>query len=286
MKDLLLHFFTPRESNNHRAKALHFQSLLFFILALFIGQLFLFPIKTNYPSILGTSIDVASEQLLSLTNRERQEQGVTPVKLNEELSQAAMKKAKYMFEKNFWSHTAPDGKTPWYFFKQAGYDYAYAGENLARGFTKSDDVVNAWMASPTHRENMLSSNYQEVGFAVMKGNLLGEETTVVVEMFGSRSYDTLAKNPIVHETSSLAATAQENSQVFASVKMQPLIDSAFFTKNIGIGILALFIFVLIADMIIIERKKIARVVGHNIDHILYFGAIFIIILVISTGVIL
>ena len=90
-----------------------------------------------------------------------------------------------MFAKNYWAHVSPDGTTPWVFIKSAGYSYVYAGENLARGYNTSQDVVTAWMASPEHKQNMLSSNYQNVGFAIVTGNLTGEDTVLVVEMFGS-----------------------------------------------------------------------------------------------------
>jgi len=71
------------------------------------------------------------------------------------------------------------------FIKSSGYTYALAGENLAKNFTDSGGVVNAWMASPTHRDNILKSGYRDVGFAIVNGVLNGEETTLVVQMFGS-----------------------------------------------------------------------------------------------------
>ena len=86
-----------------------------------------------------------------------------------------------MFSKDYWAHNAPDGTTPWVFIKNTGYNYIYAGENLARGFNSASDVINAWMNSPEHRQNVLSPNYQNVGFAVATGTLSGEDTVLVVE---------------------------------------------------------------------------------------------------------
>ena len=68
-----------------------------------------------------------------------------------------------MFSKNYWAHFAPDGSTsPWDFIHQSGYNYIFAGENLAKGFTDANSVVAAWMNSPSHRENILSNKYKDV----------------------------------------------------------------------------------------------------------------------------
>ena len=152
-------------------------------------------VKTNYPTVLGVSSDVSTQELMILTNEKRQDNGLGALTIDDRLSQAAAGKASDMFNKDYWAHNAPDGTTPWSFIKGAGYNYIYAGENLARGFKSAQDVVNAWMASPEHRQNMLSSSYQNVGFAVATGKLTGEDTILVVEMLGSTN---LAQEPIAN----------------------------------------------------------------------------------------
>ncbi len=94
-------------------------------------------------------------------------------------------KATDMFARNYWAHYGPDGTTPWSFITNSGYEYEYAGENLAKNFMFSDGVVQAWMESPTHRENILRNEYTEIGYAIQNGVLNGEETTLVVQMFGT-----------------------------------------------------------------------------------------------------
>lgn len=276
MREFFHHLFVPRESNNHRAKLLSHQILFFLILFLFIGQFFLPIIKANFFSVLGVSTDISAQTLLLLTNQSRQEQKLTPLTLNKQLSSAASRKAQNMFEKNYWAHNAPDGATPWFFIKESEYDYAYAGENLARGFTKSDEIVAAWMESPTHRDNLLSQNYEEVGFATTQGTLLGEETTLVVAMFGSKNAAALAKN-----------RPAPSGEVFAaSLQNAPLINSFSLARSTTVAILLLFITVLTLDMVIVQRKKIVRLVGHNIDHILFLGTLLIFAMLFSKGVIL
>lgn len=185
MRELLRHLFIPRESNNHRAGLLHNGSLLLTILLLVVSGFLLQVVNQSHAHVLGISANITTQDLLSLTNQKRQENGLAPLYLNEQLSHAAFEKAQNMFSNNYWAHNAPVGTTPWAFITDSGYEYIYAGENLARGFTASGEVVSAWMDSPGHRDNILSANYKDIGFAVVPGTLLGDETVLVVQMFGS-----------------------------------------------------------------------------------------------------
>jgi len=301
MLQFLSHFFLPHWSNNHRAKLLHHSSILVLIATFFIGQAVLTYIRTDYPAVLGSSIDVSTEELLILTNEQRAKQNIPPLVLNEALSRAAAMKAGYMFEKNFWAHNGPEGTTPWYFIKKSGYEYTYAGENLARGFTESSDVMEAWMNSPTHKENIMSPNYADIGFAIQKGSLLGEDTVLIVEMFGSSDILVVAQNP--SDTTSLAkeqvlpAVTDRNAERVAqapqtfdgtvayTIKSTSLLSSRVLSSGIAYTILGAFIFVLCLDVLIIQRKKIIRGVGHNIDHIFFFVAFLVVVLFSTKGLI-
>lgn len=284
MKDFLSHLFIPKESNNHRAKILHHTNLFLSIAFLLIASFFIQTVKSKYPAVLGIQANISSEELLLLTNQERQNVGVLPLVINEKLSQAASAKAQDMFEYNYWAHTSPTGKTPWVFIKAAGYSYVYAGENLARGFTDPASVVKAWMASPDHRANMLSSNYQDVGFAVKLGKLNGEETVLVVEEFGNL-YMPLAKN-VKQEVTAPAESTNVPIKKVQSVQKEPLIDTSSLSSNIYYVFILVFIAALVLDMIIIEKKKIMRFVGHNIDHVLYLLLVLVLIGIWSKGVII
>ncbi len=130
---------------------------------------------------------VKSSVLVEMLNNERRAHGLNELNIDSRLVTAAYDKAEDIFDKQYWSHYGPSGETPWQFILGSGYDYVYAGENLAKGFNSSEGVHNAWMASKTHRENMLNANYQDVGIAVVPGELNGEYVILVVEMFGSLS---------------------------------------------------------------------------------------------------
>lgn len=284
MKGFFCHLFLPQETNNYRPKIIHHSSLLFLIILLFLFSLYAPFLKKSYSGVLGVSIGISSQDLLLLTNKKRQQNGLSSLKLNAELNQAASLKGTDMFAKNYWAHSSPSGTTPWFFIKKAGYKYVYAGENLARGFTSSEDVINAWMDSKSHRENILSKNFQDVGFAVVDGILDGEVTILVIEELGGM-------NPIVLDRKSAfnESVAKQNKAVegvkSSSIIKAPILDTLSFSKILGYGIFLFFIFIFALDMIIIENKKIIRFVGHNSDHILFLGLMLLFIVIISKGVV-
>ncbi len=313
MKHFLRHLFIPHESNNHRAKLLHHSSLIA-ITVLMVSSSFLFSFGYKHNrSVLGISYSVSPEELLVITNQKRQENGLAPLTMNAELTQAAARKADDMFVKNYWAHIAPDGTTPWYFIKSSGYEYVYAGENLARGYTTSQDVVNAWMASPSHRENMLSPNYKDIGFAIKDGTLTGDDTVLVVEEFGSRNTNIAQAAPVQEVTPTPIVTSvpaalnaitptptpvvtvvptptvlpvQNQLEQVAAFRNDPLISKPEAQKNIAFFVIAGILVLLVLDIIITRRKNVVRILSHNLDHIIFFGMLLLIILILTQGGIL
>jgi len=93
-----------------------------------------------------------------------------------------------MAEHEYFSHYSPEGVSPWCWFDEAGYVYAHAGENLAIHFTDSTEVVEAWMDSPTHRENIVDPKYTEIGVGTARGEFDGYDTVYVVQLFGAPAY--------------------------------------------------------------------------------------------------
>jgi uncharacterized protein YkwD len=130
------------------------------------------------------SILIKSE-VIRWTNIQRQNNGLAPLKENPKLDLSADNKVQDMFINQYFEHKSPtnvgvDGLT-----KDAGYEYIIIGENLAMGnFENSEKLVEAWMASPGHRENILNTKYQEIGVAVLKGVYEGEKIWMAVQHFG------------------------------------------------------------------------------------------------------
>jgi uncharacterized protein YkwD len=125
------------------------------------------------------------EQVHIVVNKKRKEFNVAPLLLNTKLMQAAQEKAIHMNTNGYFSHVSPSDEKKWSdFIRDQGYDYLEAGENLANGFIDANELVNAWMASPTHRENILNKNVDETGFGIKIGRLRGAPTVFVVQVFG------------------------------------------------------------------------------------------------------
>ncbi len=119
------------------------------------------------------------------TNAARKDEDLPPLVRNSVLDQAAQLKAEDMATHGYFSHKSPEGITPWHWFREAGYEYAYAGENLAVHFTDSSTVVDAWLKSPTHRANVMNTDYTEIGIGTAKGTYEGFDTVFVVQLFGT-----------------------------------------------------------------------------------------------------
>ena len=136
---------------------------------------------------------VISAVLVDLANDDREEQALNGLRINPKLVAAAQAKANDMAKKGYFSHTTPEGHDSWHWFKGVKYDYSYAGENLAVDFTESKDVQQAWMASPTHRGNILNENYTEIGIATAHGTYKGHPAVFAVQMFGRPSAQEVAR---------------------------------------------------------------------------------------------
>jgi len=140
-----------------------------------------------YPNIISSyNIEANAKELIDLTNQYRESQGLTILSPNPRLTQAAVNKAYDLLTNQYFSHTSPDGKKFSDWIKEVDYKYFYVGENLAIDFEKNDDIFQAWLESPSHKENIIKPQYQEIGIAVIEGKYKNSQTTVVVQLFGSR----------------------------------------------------------------------------------------------------
>lgn len=184
----IAHLFIPRHTNNHKAKILHSPVLVTIsgIFAVYLLIINLYVPKT-FTGVLGYAANISVSDVVTLTNVKRSENGLAPLSVNPQLTEAARKKGEDMLARDYWAHVAPDGTQPWKFFADVGYKYRFAGENLAKDFTNPGSAIDAWMASPSHRDNMLSDKYKEIGIAVVEGDMNGVDTTIIVQLFGSTS---------------------------------------------------------------------------------------------------
>lgn len=292
----LAHLFLPQESNNHKAKVIQPSGFLVLAFSLLAYQLVMTFFPRVNPQVLGYAANIPPDEIIRLTNEKRAENGLLALKSSEVLSLAAQAKAADMINKGYWAHVAPDGTQPWKFFVDAGYRYKYAGENLARDFSDPASTVNAWMASPSHRENLLSDKYREIGVAVIEGNMGGVDTTIVVQLFGT----TLAEGTLVKPVAAASLGAESGplgtpapsplpvptTQPVVAAPNRVAISPLNLTKQLSGLVILILLAVLVADMIIIRKKRITRVSGRSLAHIAFFGMVFAIIIIAKAGRIL
>lgn len=191
----IVHTIIPYEKNGDIPHILRKKFII--ILAIFVGVLFYFN-QNNFSIIknLNLTATVYPAVLADLTNQDRASSGVQKLAWNDTLKTAAKLKANDMLENSYFAHTSPSGLTPWHWLKETNYNFIYAGENLAVDFTESVNVEQAWLNSPKHRENILNSNFTEIGIATVDGVFEGKDTTFVVEFFGNPSREVTKEKPI------------------------------------------------------------------------------------------
>ena len=308
----MVHLFVPRESNNHKAKILHPSSLIV-IASLFVVFQGLINFLPNLkPSILGYAAQISPEEVVRLTNQKRAEAGLAPLTYNQTLAGAAYTKGRDMIDRDYWAHVAPDGTQPWKFFSDFGYRYRYAGENLARDFSSASATVDAWMNSPTHRDNILNPKYKEIGIGVTEGDLAGVDTTIVVQFLGATYVDQtpqkVAVAPKVETTSlpkemvvpdvkqdvepSITPTVVPLRTVLPEVQakitsptpnQQVLISPFTTTRTVSLAVVGLLLAVFVIDAFFVEKRKISRIAGRTFAHVIFLIMILSIILILRAG---
>ena len=318
--EYLVHFTYPRHSNDHKAKALHTSTLLLLTFSLVLYQLFLQLFPITGLRILGYASQIPSSEIVNLTNQKRLEAGLSQLTNNPLLETAARVKGEHMLEQDYWAHIAPDGTEPWAFFTDVGYQYRYAGENLARDFSNPQSAFDAWIASPSHKDNLLSSKYTEIGVAVVEGDLDGVDTTIIVQLFGTQLSDSLTEATIAEAatevvitpipTTFVSLTPTPSSLAVAQLTSMPspppsenliastgpitaegqsvrsLISPFDTTRLVSLVTIVSLLVVMVVDGIVVSRRKINRIGGRNFAHFAFLGMIVAIILIAKVGKIL
>jgi len=142
--------------------------------------------------------------IIQWTNSQREKEDLPSFRESSELNTSALMKAEDMLAKQYFEHISPSGEGVDSLVENVGYEFIAIGENLALGNFKDDEaVVQGWMDSPGHRENILSSQYQEIGVAVLRGEFEGKVTWLAVQ----------------HFSLPLAACTQPSEAILAEIKV-------------------------------------------------------------------
>ena len=129
--------------------------------------------------------EITADNVINLMNLHRATEGL--VASEPRLTLAAGDRMRHMEEEGFWSHESPDGMTPFVWLRTRAYDFQTAGENLAAGFETAKLLVESWMESPGHRANIMSSDFEDCGIAIIEGSTRGPATgKSIVVLFGKK----------------------------------------------------------------------------------------------------
>lgn len=279
MLSTIRRLFIPHSHNNQRASILHQTSLLILLGLYIMAQSAINIFTSIQPGVLGYASYINPDKIVEYTNQYRLQEGKEPLILNDSLTQAALSKAQNMFTDNYWAHISPNGTEPWYFITQSGYEYAHAGENLARDFTDPQSVVDAWINSPSHRKNILETDFEEIGVAVVDGDIGGVETTIVVQLFGTPStYSIVSAQPgqVIGE----AHASSPVSGPFTGISPLDL------SRTVSLTFVILLIITLAFDWFYVWRKRIVRISGNSWAHLTFLIAITIMLIIFKQGLIL
>lgn len=169
--------------------------LIFNVFVLFIVKVSL-PFVGSQIAVIIQIAPFSSREVIEETNSVRISNNLPRLQPNSKLDLAASEKLNDMAGKGYFAHNSPQGVSPWHWIDKSGYNYTYAGENLAFGFFDAPSTVSAWMNSPTHKANIINTNYSEIGVAAEKVTISGVTNVLVVQMFGqSNSSQTAAILP-------------------------------------------------------------------------------------------
>ena len=125
--------------------------------------------KPSVPETDNSAMSKLEQDASELVNEYREENGLKPLTISADLSVKARVKSTDMLENNYFNHISPTYGSPFDLMKSLGITYRTAGENIAMGYKTAEAVVNAWMNSPSHRANILSSNYTSMGIGHVNG---------------------------------------------------------------------------------------------------------------------
>jgi hypothetical protein len=216
LKDHLL----PHPGNKHTPHVLRHKTLFSMSVLMVLMKTFVIGAGIALPAASLYSSAITPTNIISLTNATRENLGLEKLSENDKLSISAQMKAEDMLENQYFAHTSPNGVTPWSWFGEVGYKYRFAGENLAVYFTEAEDVHAGWLASPTHKANIVDTRYAEIGVGVAQGNYNGYPAIFVVQHFGYPAAGTIAapvpEAPVEKEVAlALEAPPQESAVLSA-----------------------------------------------------------------------
>ena len=130
------------------------------------------------------TLPATQQAIVDLVNQARRQNGLSALKVNAKLVQAAQIHANDMASFNLMAHDLPGAALPGLADRArfVGYQYTSMGENIAYNFSDANSVMTAWMNSPGHRANILDPSFTEIGVGI---TLDSQGSPYYCQVFGS-----------------------------------------------------------------------------------------------------
>ncbi len=175
-------------------------------------------------AINAADVKLSIHDVIFMTNKNRIDTGdLSPLKENDKLDVSAQLKLQDMFKQQYFEHESPDGIDVAGLGQKVSYEYLIIGENLALGnFKNAESLVNAWMASPGHRANILNTKYTDIGVAVGHRLYKGQDIWLAVQHFGLPKSSCPLVDEILHNSVALqerTITAMEDDLMIRKHKI-------------------------------------------------------------------
>jgi len=203
------------------------------------------------PIVVSTSTTPVIKQIVSpiennseifkLTNQARQNESLNILVANAVLNNIANFRIDDLFDNQYFSHTSPDNKAVSDLAKSTGYNYLLIGENLALGNYESEaKIIEAWLASPGHKANILNPKYEELGVAIRDGLFNGQMSTIAVQVFAeplSSCNKPSSSMKLLIDSSSKSIKEMQNQATpmydnLVTLKNSPGLDRAYYNQKV------------------------------------------------------
>ncbi|QKY70140.1 hypothetical protein Len3610_11555 [Lentibacillus sp. CBA3610] len=122
------------------------------------------------PDTDATDPSTYEKEVVKLVNDEREKRDLEPLEMDNRLSSLARKKSQDMADNNYFSHTSPTYGSPFDMMEQFDFTFRLAGENIAAGQRSPEQVVEGWMNSEGHRENILKEGFTHIGVGYVEAD--------------------------------------------------------------------------------------------------------------------
>jgi uncharacterized protein YkwD len=257
MKHAIKKYFIPHAENSYHPHFLHTKRAIVYSIGGILLKVAVFLLVAFLPTTVFVLPEILTEQqikIITLTNEVRRDRGNPPLVIHPKLVQSAGLKAEDMATGEYFAHVSPENHGLAYFLGKAGYVYRSAGENLGMGFVDAEQLVKAWVNSPTHYANIIDTEFVELGVNLAHGVYDSISTVYAVQHFGEPKKSVISPvievavattttsvieieevTSTVHEgvvTNTIPTTVETSSVVSETVEPEEVIENNVFFEEV------------------------------------------------------